>query len=74
MRLNLMSSTAEDEVDEAALPFLHGRLQVRVLEAQDLPDTDTVFFNVDGKDVTDPYVTAKLGKAKLFTSSYIRNE
>ena len=66
--------TGEDEVDESKLHFLHGQLRVHVQRAADLPDTDTVFFNIDGKDVTDPYVTASLGQARLFCSKYIAND
>ena len=32
--------------------FLHGQLKIHVIKAYDLPDTDTAFFNIDGKDVT----------------------
>ena len=56
------------------MPFFHGRLKVHVIEAQDLPDTDTAFFNIDGKDVTDPYVTGDLGTARLFKTRYINND
>lgn len=68
------SVSGDDEVDESKLTFLHGRLVVHVIAAEDLPDTDTAFFNIDGKDVTDPYVVGSLGPARLFKTKYIANE
>jgi hypothetical protein len=56
----------EDEVDESKLPLLHGALEVHIIEAENLPDTDTAFFNINGKDCTDPYVVGELGHARLF--------
>ena len=56
------------------MTFLHGTLKVHVNCAEDLPDTDTAFFNIDGKDVTDPYVSGYLGKARLFKTRYITND
>ncbi len=64
----------EDEVDESKMQFLHGLLRAHIIAAEDLPDTDTVFFNIDGKDVTDPYVVGELGHARLFKTKYIPNE
>ena len=60
--------------DDANLTFLHGRLDVTILSAQDLPDTDKFLFNVFGQDLTDPYVEAFLGNARIFKSRYIKNE
>ena len=57
---------SDDEVDESKLFFFHGKLRVHIIAAQDLPDTDTAFFNIDSKDVTDPYVTGELGYAGIF--------
>jgi hypothetical protein len=48
------------------MPFFHGKIRIHVISAEDLPDTDTAFFNIDGKDVTDPYVTGDLGYARIF--------
>ena len=48
------------------MAFFHGNLRIHVISAEDLPDTDTAFFNIDGKDVTDPYVTGDLGYARIF--------
>jgi hypothetical protein len=58
--------SSDDELDESEMCFFHGRLRIHVISAEDLPDTDTAFFNIDGKDVTDPYVTGELGFAQLF--------
>ncbi len=64
----------KEDVDESEMQFLHGVLHVHIISAEDLPDTDTAFFNIDGKDVTDPYVVGKLGRARLFKTRYIPNE
>ena len=40
-------------------------MRVHIIAAENLPDTDTAFFNIDGKDVTDPYVTGDLGFARI---------
>ena len=71
---NELSFPGEDEVDESGMTFFHGRLKIHVISAEDLPDTDTVFFNIDGKDFTDAYVTGDLGSARLFKTKYIPNE
>lgn len=68
------SSSGRDEVDESKLHFFHGRLKVHIICAEDLPDTDTTFFNIDGKDCTDAYVTGDLGLARLFKTKYIAND
>ena len=44
-----------------------------MIEAEGLPDTDTAFFNIDGDDYTDAYVTGDLGGARLFKTKYIPN-
>ena len=64
----------DDEVDESGMTFFHGRIKVHVIQAQDLPDTDTAFFNIDRKDFTDAYVTGDLGEARLFKTRYIEND
>jgi len=52
------------------MTFFHGRLKVHVIEAKDLPDTDTAFFNIDRDDYTDAYATGDLGTARLFKTRY----
>ena len=42
-----------------------------VYEAQDLPDTDTAFFNIDGDDFTDAYVTGTIYKT-IFYPAYLQ--
>ena len=61
-------------MDESRLTFFHGRIRIHIIAAEDLPDTDTAFFNIDGKDVTDPYVTGDFGYARLFKTRYIAND
>ena len=55
------------------MTFFHGRLKIQIIQAADLPDTDTAFWNIDRKDFTDPYVTGDLGTARLFKTRYISN-
>ena len=71
---NIHSYLPEFKWDDSNLTFLHGRLDVTILSAQDLPDTDKFLFNVFGQDLTDPYVEAFLGNARIFKSRYIKNE
>ena len=52
---------------------LHGRLVFNIDRAEDLPDTDTAFFNIAGKDVTDPFVTGEIGPVWLFKTRYLNN-
>jgi len=54
--------------------FLHGLMKIHVISASDLPDCDTAFFNIDGKDVTDPYVNVFLGEARLAKTRYMNND
>ena len=49
-------------------------MEVTLISAQDLPDTDKFLFNVVGGDLTDPYVEAFLGNARIFKSRYVKNE
>ena len=44
-----------------------------MIEAQNLPDTDTAFFNISSKDYTDPFVTCDFGAARLLKTKYINN-
>ncbi len=65
---------SSDDVDHSGHTLLHGRLYIKVIQAENLPDTDTAFFNIDGDDVTDPYVCGSLGTARLFKTRYIHND
>ena len=45
--------------------FLHGYLVIHVKEAKDIPDMENWYSKLyDKKDVTDPFVDVKLGKAR----------
>ena len=55
------------------MTLLHGRLVFNIDRAEDLPDTDTAFFNISGKDVSDPFVSGEIGPAWLFKTRYINN-
>ena len=55
--------------------LLHGHLNIEVIAARDLPDMEGWLSKiVDKKDVTDPFVDVKLGKAKLVKTSVILND
>ena len=47
---------------------------MKVIAAENLPDTDTVLFNIDADDYTDPYVVGNLGTARIFKTKYIKND
>ena len=54
--------------------FLHGELEVDIIEAKNLPDTDNFMFNIKNcfgqeKDVTDPYVAVSLDHTRIITTS-----
>ena len=45
--------------------FLHGYLVIHVKEAKEIPDMENWYSKLyDKKDVTDPFVDVKLGKAR----------
>ena len=45
--------------------FLHGYLVIHVREARNIPDMENWYSKLyDKKDVTDPFVDVKLGKAR----------
>ena len=55
------------------MTYLDGRLKLHINKAENLPDTDTVFFNVFGGDLTDPFVVGELGDVEIFRTRYINN-
>ena len=46
--------------------LLHGTLKVHVIEARDLPDTDSSFFHIARGDWTDPYVVVYDGEERIY--------
>ena len=55
--------------------LLHGHLLIEVKEARNLPDMESWLAKlVDKKDVTDPFVDVRLGKAKLAKTTIIDND
>ena len=50
--------------------MIHGELEVEVVEARNLPDTDRFLFNMFSKDVTDPYVSGYLDDTKVNLSAF----
>ena len=71
-----MGCGSSREQEDPSAPLLHGILRVHVIAAQDLPDTDNIFFNISRGDLTDPYLELRLaGHSVLKTWSaykYIR--
>ena len=55
--------------------LLHGHLLIEVKEARNLPGMESWLAKlVDKKDVTDPFVDVRLGKAKLAKTTIIDND
>jgi len=48
-------------------PFFHGRLEIHVKSAKNLPDTDGAF------NLTDPYVVCQVGSARLLKTKYVED-
>ena len=44
-----------------------------MIEATNLPDTDTAFFNISGKDFTDPFAVLEVGTTRILKTKYINN-
>ena len=58
--------------------FLHGMLEVEIVEAKNLPNLDSSFLSLKKKDVSDPFVVVSLedeegGSWKVCTTSVIDN-
>ena len=54
--------------------FLHGHLMIEVKSAKNLPDLEGwVSKLVDKKDVTDPFVDIRLGKARIAKTAVVNN-
>ncbi|KAK7078977.1 Phospholipase D, partial [Halocaridina rubra] len=51
-----------------------GFLHVDLIEAENLPDCDTAFFNIDPKDTSDPFAQIKLGTSVICKTAYINND
>ena len=64
--------TSKDPLDDKE-HLLHGRIRICINEAKDLPDTDNAFWNINSKDVTDPFVHGEIGEARLFKTDYKNN-
>jgi Ca2+-dependent lipid-binding protein len=52
--------------------LLHGTLQVAILSAENLPNTDTALF-INKKNKSDPYVTLEAGKNRLAKTRVIED-
>jgi len=58
---------------EHEINFLHGFLRIDIIEARDLPDTDSTFFNISRGDWTDPFVTVWLDQTELAKTAFLQN-
>ena len=54
--------------------LLYGTLSIKIIAAKNLPDTDTAFWNIKRKDVTDPLVRGDFGEEVIFKTKHIENE
>jgi Ca2+-dependent lipid-binding protein len=62
--------TSEGKSPENVL--LYGTLQVAILSAENLPNTDTALF-INKKNKSDPYVTLEAGKNRLAKTRVIED-
>lgn len=63
---------------QSEMAFLHGILEVEILQAHNLPNLDSSFLSLKKKDVSDPFVVVTLedeegGSWKVCTTSVIDN-
>ena len=65
---------AYETMDGSNDGHLHGTLTIKIIEAKDLPDTDTNFWNIRSKDLTDPFVRGDFGTEMLFQTKHIDDE
>ena len=61
-------------MDGSSDGHLHGTLTIKVIAAKNLPDTDSNFWNIRSKDVTDPFVRGDFGTEMIFESKHIETE
>ncbi|XP_045620576.2 LOW QUALITY PROTEIN: uncharacterized protein [Procambarus clarkii] len=54
--------------------MLRGYLYVDLIEAENLPDCDTAFFNIDPKDTSDAFAQIKIGHCVLCKTAFINND
>ena len=56
--------------DSCGGPLLHGTISISIIEARNLPDTDSSRWKRK-KDVTDPFVQGEFGGQALFKTKHI---
>ncbi|KAG7177059.1 phospholipase D alpha 1-like [Homarus americanus] len=56
------------------MAMLRGYLYVDLIEAENLPDCDTAFFNIDPKDTSDSFAQIKLGTCVICKTAVINND
>ena len=50
-----------------------GTISFSIWAAKNLPDTDSAFFNIGKKDLTDPLVSIEIDGKELFRTNHINN-
>ncbi|XP_063869848.1 uncharacterized protein LOC135105560 isoform X3 [Scylla paramamosain] len=56
------------------MAMLRGYLYVDLIEADNLPDCDTAFFNIDPKDTSDAFAQIKIGSSVICKTAVINND
>ncbi|XP_064116964.1 uncharacterized protein LOC135222708 [Macrobrachium nipponense] len=56
------------------MTLLRGFLYADLIEAENLPDCDTAFFNIDPKDLSDPFAQIKLGTSIICKTDFVNND
>ena len=51
------------------MDVIRGELDIQIIAARNLPDTDNFLFSMFKKDLTDPFVTGYLGSTKILMTS-----
>ena len=51
------------------MEVIRGLLEIEIVEARNLPDTDKFLFSMFKKDLTDPYVSGYIGATKILMTS-----
>lgn len=68
-------SVVHGDGDREGETFLHGYLIIKVVAARNIPDMENWYSKLyDKKDVTDPFVDVKLGKARIAKTAVIDND
>lgn len=56
------------------MAMLRGYLYIDIIEAENLPDCDTAFFNIDPKDTSDAFAQVRIGNSVICKTAVINND